>query len=71
MVAFVQNKPNFMRFYAKNPDSTKKQSQTNPIQTHFYPQKPPHKPKQTQNKLDLKGTAPTLDDMDDIEILNG
>ena len=46
--AFIQNKPNFRCFCAKNHDSTQKQTQTNPIQTHFYPQKPTPKPKQTQ-----------------------
>jgi hypothetical protein len=29
----MQNKPNFMRFYAKNSYYEKKQTQTNPIQT--------------------------------------
>ena len=38
-----------MRFYAKNPDSSQKQTQTNPIQTHFYPRKTTPNPKQTQS----------------------
>ena len=37
---FMQNKPNFMRFYPKNEDSTKKQSQTKPIQSQI-----PNRPK--------------------------
>ena len=35
--AFMQNKPNLCRFYAKNPDSAQKRTQTNPIQTQFKP----------------------------------
>ena len=53
----MQNKPNFIHFCAKNHDSSKKQTQTNPIQNHFYPQKPTPKQKtkpiQTQNKPNL------------------
>ena len=44
----MQNKPNFMRFYAKNSDPHKKQTQSKPIQSQFYPQKPPPNQKQTQ-----------------------
>jgi len=40
---FMQNKPNFPRFYAKNNDYDKKQTQfkpnSNPIQTQFKPKK--------------------------------
>ena len=52
--AFVENKPNFMHFYAKNPDSSQKQTQTNPIQTQnkaiFTPKNQP----QTKNKPNFK-----------------
>jgi hypothetical protein len=34
---FMQNKPNFPYFSAKNEDYTKKQTQTNPIQTQYKP----------------------------------
>ena len=49
----MQNKPNLMHFSPKNHVSSKKQTQSNPIQSRFSYQKPPLKPKQTQFKPNL------------------
>ena len=46
----LQNKPNFMRFYALNADSEEKQTQTKPIQTQFKPIFTTKNRPQTQNK---------------------
>jgi hypothetical protein len=46
----MQNKPNFPRFSPKNDDLTKKQTQTNPIQTQFSVIIKGVKPIQTQNE---------------------
>jgi len=51
---FMQNKPNFCRFWAKNSYLEEKQSQfkpnSNPIQTQFKPNSKPIKANQSQNK---------------------
>ena len=46
----MQNKPNLYGFYAKNSDSAKKQTQTNPIQTQNKPIFTPKIRPQTKNK---------------------
>ena len=46
----MQNKPNLCLFQAVSGDYEEKQTQSNPIQSHFSYQKPLSKPKQTQFK---------------------
>jgi len=46
----MQNKPNFMRFYALNRDYEEKQTQTNPIQTQNKANSSPSATPQSQNK---------------------